>query len=58
MIFGKSNNELVIGIHMGTGELLRVLFACVFYSSWYMIHSRRSLRSARCHIALLYMIGL
>ena len=23
-IFGKSNNELVIGIHMGTGELLSV----------------------------------
>ena len=35
-------NEFVIEIHIGAGELLRVLLACVFYSSWYdMIHSRR-----------------
>ena len=24
MIFGKSNNEFVLGIHFSTGELLRV----------------------------------
>ena len=41
-IFGKSNNELVIGIHVAAGELFRVLLARVFHSSWYMIQPRRS----------------
>ena len=72
MNFGKSNDELIIGIQIGTGELLRVCdsfqavaglfiagrfeFALTMLSG--VSTSGDTLHSARCHVALLYVIGL
>ena len=58
-IFGNSNNELVIGIHMGAGELFRVLSArillLVVYDSFQAVADL--VIAGRCELRSGYVVG-
>ena len=52
-LFGKSNKELVIGIHIGTGELLSIYdslqaVASLLIGGWFKLRSGHVVGSLDC----------